>query len=66
MAQWLRAQAALPEGLGLIPSIHTAAHNCNSCPKGSKVHFWSPTGVALTDKALKIKRNKSFYIYIKS
>jgi hypothetical protein len=28
MAQQLRALAALPEDLGLIPSTHIVAHNC--------------------------------------
>ena len=28
MAQYLRALAALPEDLGLIPSTHMAAYNC--------------------------------------
>ena len=27
MAQWLRALAALPEGLSLIPSTHMVAHS---------------------------------------
>jgi hypothetical protein len=27
MTQWFRAQVAPPEAPGLIPSIHTAAHN---------------------------------------
>ena len=27
MAQWLRAQAAIPEDPGLISSTHRAAHN---------------------------------------
>ena len=30
MAQWLRVLTVLPEDLGSIPSIHMAAHNCNS------------------------------------
>jgi hypothetical protein len=29
MAQWLRAQAVLPEDINSILSTHTAAHNCN-------------------------------------
>jgi hypothetical protein len=28
MAEWLRALAALPEDLGLIPSTHMVAYNC--------------------------------------
>jgi hypothetical protein len=35
MAPQLRALAAIPEGLGSIPSIHIAAHNCNSSSRGS-------------------------------
>lgn len=26
MAQWLRAQATIPEDLGLVPNTHPAAH----------------------------------------
>jgi hypothetical protein len=28
MAQWLRALDALPEDLGLVPSIYVDAHHC--------------------------------------
>ncbi|KAM7321681.1 hypothetical protein ACRRTK_019773 [Alexandromys fortis] len=36
MAPLLRALAALPEGPGVIPSTHIAAHNClTPVPEGS-------------------------------
>lgn len=39
---WLRAQAILPEDPGLLPSTHTAAHNCNPCPRVSHALSWPP------------------------
>jgi hypothetical protein len=39
MAQRLRALAALPEVLSSIPSMHIAAHNCNSGSRGSDTLF---------------------------
>ena len=35
MAQQLRTLIVLPEDLSLIPSIHRAAPNCNSCTRRS-------------------------------
>lgn len=43
MAQWLGAQAVLPEDSRLIPSTHMTVHNSyNSSPIGSTALFWSP------------------------
>lgn len=40
MDRQLGTLAALPEDLGSVPSIHTAAHNWDYCPRGSKDLFW--------------------------
>jgi hypothetical protein len=43
----VRALAALPGDLILIPTIHIAAHNaCNSSPRGSDILWWpaQPSG----------------------
>ena len=40
MAQQLRALAALPEDLTLIPITHITAHSCNSSVRGSDTLLW--------------------------
>ena len=49
MAAQLRALAALPEDLGLIPNTHMAAHNYyNSSFRGCAAFFWPPLEPAYT------------------
>ena len=49
MTQWLRALAALLEGLGSILSSHTETTNStwNSSPRGPDTFFWLPRALGM-------------------
>jgi hypothetical protein len=65
MAQQLRALAALAEYLILVPSTHTAAHNCNSSSRdmtSSSGFSWGTAHTGCTD----IHADKTFKHRVKN